>query len=154
DRNQARPPEGRPFRLLEKTPKNALRVPFLAEVFPDATFLYLYRDPRETISSMLDAWRSGRFVTYPDLPGWGQPQWSLLLTPGWEELRVVPLAEVVARQLVTTTETLLDDLEALDPERWCLTSYDKLVADPAAEIGRLCEHLGLAWDVDLGERLP
>lgn len=154
DRNGNRPAPDQPFRLLEKTPKNSLRVPFLAEVFPDATFVYLYRDPRETISSMLDAWRSGRFVTYPDLPGWGQPQWSLLLTPGWEELRDAPLAEVVARQWVTTTETLLDDLEALDPERWCLTSYDKLVGDPAAEIGRLCEHLGLAWDVDLGERLP
>jgi uncharacterized protein (TIGR03032 family) len=154
DRNGARPPSGRPFRLLEKTPKNALRVPFLAEVFPDATFLYLYRDPRETVSSMLDAWRSGRFVTYPELPNWGQPQWSLLLTPGWEELRGVPLAEVVARQWVTTTEQLLDDLEALDPDRWSLTSYDKLVADPSAEIARICEHLGLAWDVDLGERLP
>ena len=34
------------------------------------------------VSSMLDAWRSGRFVTYPDLPGWGGPPWSLLLVPG------------------------------------------------------------------------
>ena len=49
---------------------------------------------------------------------------------------------------------LLDDLEALPPERWCVASYDRLVADPAAEIGQLCEHLGLAWDVELGERLP
>ena len=54
----------------------------------------------------------------------------------------------------TTTEQLLDDLEALAPDRWCVASYDQLVADPSAEIARLCEHLGLAWDVDLGERLP
>ena len=59
-----------PTRLLEKTPKNALRIPFLAEAFPDARFVYLYRDPRETVSSMLDVWRSERFVTYPELPGW------------------------------------------------------------------------------------
>lgn len=154
DRNGARPGGSSRFRLLEKTPKNALRVPFLAEAFPDATFVYLYRDPRETISSMLDAWRSGRFVTYPDLPGWGQPQWSLLLTPGWRDLLDQPLAEVVARQWVETTTMLLDDLEALPADRWCVASYDRLVADPAAEIGQLCEHLGLAWDVDLGEKLP
>lgn len=154
DRNGSRPGGSSRFRLLEKTPKNALRVPFLAEAFPDATFVYLYRDPRETISSMLDAWRSGRFVTYPDLPGWGQPQWSLLLTPGWRDLIDQPLAEVVARQWVETTTTLLDDLEALPADRWCVASYDRLVADPSAEIGQLCEHLGLAWDVDLGEKLP
>ncbi|MGK2947618.1 MAG: TIGR03032 family protein [Acidimicrobiales bacterium] len=154
DRNGSRPGGSSRFRLLEKTPKNALRVPFLAEAFPDATFVYLYRDPRETISSMLDAWRSGRFVTYPDLPGWGQPQWSLLLTPGWRDLIDQPLAEVVARQWVETTTMLLDDLEALPADRWCVASYDRLVADPSAEIGQLCEHLGLAWDVDLGEKLP
>jgi LPS sulfotransferase NodH len=30
-------------RLLEKTPKNALRIPFLRAVFPDALFIYLFR---------------------------------------------------------------------------------------------------------------
>ncbi|HVR97617.1 MAG TPA: sulfotransferase, partial [Thermoanaerobaculia bacterium] len=87
DRDGNRPaPEGRSLRLLEKTPKNSLRVPFLAQAFPDALFIYLYRDPRETISSMLDAWKSGRFVTYPGLPGWKDFPWSLLLVPGWREL--------------------------------------------------------------------
>jgi uncharacterized protein (TIGR03032 family) len=153
DRDGARPPGG-PTRLLEKTPKNALRVPFLAEAFPDARFVYLYRDPRETISSMLDAWRSGRFVTYPDLPGWGGSPWSLLLTPGWQELDGRPLAGVVASQWATTTNVLLDDLQALEPDRWCVASYDRLVADPRAEIGLLCGFLELDWDDDLADPLP
>ena len=155
DRQRQRAPtDGRPVRVLEKTPKNALRIPFLADLFPDATFIYLYRDPRETISSMLDAWRSGRFVTYPDLPGWDGPPWSLLLTPGWRELIGRPLAEVVVDQWATTTDQMLDDLEALGPERWCVASYDRLVADPATEIGQLCRHLGLDWDIELSDRLP
>jgi len=154
DRDGGRPPNGQPFRLLEKAPKNALRVPFLAEAFPDATFVYLYRDPRETISSMLDAWRSGRFVTYPDLPGWGEPPWSLLLTPGWREQRNAPLAQVVAQQWIEATRALLDDLEALPPDRWCVASYDRLVTQPADEISKLCEHLGLAWDIELDGDLP
>lgn len=153
DRDGARPPGG-PTRFLEKTPKNALRVPFLAAAFPDARFVYLYRDPRETTSSMLDAWRSGRFVTYPDLPGWSGSPWSLLLTPGWRDLDGQPLAAVVAAQWATTTEMLLDDLEALGPDRWCVASYDRLVADPRAEIGQLCAFLGLDWDDDLTEPLP
>ena len=104
-----------PWRLLEKTPKNALRIPFLAAAFPDVKFVYLYRDPRETVSSMLDVWRSERFITYPNLPGWSGPPWSLLLTPGWGELRDRPLAEIVSRQWAASVERLLDDLEALAP---------------------------------------
>ncbi|MEO1672044.1 MAG: aspartyl/asparaginyl beta-hydroxylase domain-containing protein, partial [Cyanobacteria bacterium J06631_2] len=57
-------------RMLEKTPKNALRIPFLNAIFPDALFIYLYRDPHENVSSIMEAWQSGRFVTYPNLPNW------------------------------------------------------------------------------------
>ncbi len=142
------------LRLLEKTPKNALRVPFLAAAFPDALFVYLYRDPRETISSMLDAWRSGRFVTYARLPDWEGPKWSFLLVPGWREWSGRPLAEIVARQWAVTTSQLLDDLEALDPDRWCVASYDRLVAEPQKEIERICAFAGLPWDRTLTAPLP
>ena len=57
-------------RFLEKTPKNALRIPFILKAFPDARFIFLFRDPRQNISSLLDSWRSRRYVTYPRLPGW------------------------------------------------------------------------------------
>ena len=83
--------------MLEKTPKNALRVPFLDACFPDAIFIYLYRDPRETLGSMMEAWLSGAFQTYPELPGWEGPPWSLLLVPGWRELIGTPLPELSSR---------------------------------------------------------
>lgn len=153
DRGRNRP-RGGPVRMIEKTPKNALRVPFLAEAFPDASFVYLYRDPRETISSMLDAWRSGRFVTYPDLPDWEGLPWSLVLVPGWRDLSGRPLAEVVAHQWATTVETLLDDLAALPSDRWCVASYDRLVAEPDLEMRRLCAFLDLSWDLELAAPLP
>ncbi|MFM8862267.1 MAG: TIGR03032 family protein [Acidimicrobiia bacterium] len=152
DRTGARPVGG-PTRMLEKTPKNALRVPFLAAACPDASFVYLYRDPRETISSMLDAWRSGQFVTYPDLPGWSGVPWSLLLVPGWRELQGRRLGEIVARQWSTTVDVLLDDLEALPSDRWCIASYDRLVADPDLEIRRLCAVLQLEWDIEIAAPL-
>jgi len=145
---------GSTVRMIEKTPKNSLRIPFLAAAYPDAKFVYLWRDPRETISSMLDAWRSGQFVTYPDLPGWIGDRWSLLLTPGWRDLIGKSLPEIVATQWATTTSMLLDDLEALDPDRWCVTSYSALLADPDAEMTRLCANLDLTWDVQTGGTLP
>ena len=41
-------------RFLEKTPKNALRIPFIKAVFPDARFIYLSRDAGPNISSTME----------------------------------------------------------------------------------------------------
>ena len=147
------PAEGR-VRMLEKTPKNALRVAFFDAALPDAIFVYLYRDVRQTLASMIEAWRSGAFRTYPQLPGWTGLPWSLLLVPGWERLNGRPLPEVVAHQWATTTENLLDDLEALPREQVRALDYGAFLASPQASIERLAASLGLAWDLTLGPRLP
>jgi LPS sulfotransferase NodH len=152
DRGGGRP-QG-PARMIEKTPKNSLRVPFLAAAFPDALFVYLHRDPRPTLSSMMEAWASGRFRTYPRLPDWPRSDWSLLLTPGWREWRDLPPAEVVARQWASATGILVADLEALAPERVRAVSFDALIADPRPVIAALCASLGLGWDRPLASPLP
>lgn len=53
DRDGQSPQERAKF--LEKTPKNSLRVPFFDAAWPDAIFVYLYRDARQTLSSMIEA---------------------------------------------------------------------------------------------------
>ncbi|MFA7321030.1 MAG: sulfotransferase, partial [Dokdonella sp.] len=148
------PPGTGPVRMLEKTPKNALRIPFLIEAFPDARFIYLYRDPRQVLASMLEAWESAGFRTYPDLPGWTGLPWSLLLVPGWRELIDKPLATIVAAQWATTTRTILDDLDGLSAERWCVARYDALLANPGEEIARISGAMGLRWDRPLENLLP
>lgn len=150
---EGRAPIGR-VTMLEKTPKNSLRVPFLARVFPDARFLYLYRDPRETLSSMIEAWRTGRFATYPRLPGWTPPAWSLLLIPGWRALIGQPVETVVARQWSETTRILLDDLAALPRDRVHAVSHERFLAAPQRIVQATCAAFDLAWDRQLGDRLP
>ena len=154
DRDGERPPSATPVRMLEKTPKNALRVKFLNVVFPEGRFVFLHRDARETIGSMIDAWQSGRFRTYPRLPGWQQLPWSMVLVPGWRELLDKPLHEVVAAQWKATMECLLDSIEALPPERWCAMDYVALITEPQKQMSELSAALGLPWDRELGDDLP
>ncbi|MEO6967450.1 MAG: sulfotransferase [Rhodanobacteraceae bacterium] len=151
---QLRKPGPGPVRLLEKTPKNSLRIPFLHKVFPDAMFVYLYRDPREVLASMLEAWESGGFRTYPQLRGWTGPPWSLLLTPGWQEWAGRPLVDIVAAQWETTTRILLEDLAALPPGRCVVARYEALLDNPGREIDRLCAAVGFGWDEAVGDGLP
>ena len=133
-----------PVRLLEKTPKNVLRVPLLKALFPDARFIFLARDPRANVSSMMEAWRSQQFVTYPDLPGWTGMPWSLLLPPGWRQLAGAPLERVAAFQWAAAINLALDDLEDLPEGDWCTVAYEQVVAEPRATFARLCDFAGVA----------
>jgi LPS sulfotransferase NodH len=142
------------IRLLEKTPKNALRVPFFDAMWPDSTFVYLHRDVRETLASMMEAWASGGFRTYPQLPGWTGYPWSLLLVPGWRKLIGRPIPEIAARQWATTTEIMLGDLQALPPERVRVLTYEEFKAAPKAIVQSLAKSLDLDWDRDVGSTLP
>lgn len=140
------------LRFVEKTPKNALRVPFLNAIFPDARFVFLWREPRGNLSSIIDAWRSGRWRTYPRLEGF-DPPWSLLLPPGWAALRGRPVEEIAAFQWQVTNDTLLRDLGAIDPERWVSVDYGRLTADPDTTVRGLAAALGIEVDEALHRRL-
>lgn len=144
-----REPAARPRRalLVEKTPRNALNVPFLLRVFADARFLYLHREPRGAVASLIEAWHvgleTGRFSTFPDLPGWDRRTWCFLLPPGWRALRGRPLAEIAAFQWRAANEAVLRSLAALPPARWMAMRYEALVRDPAAELRRVAAFLGI-----------
>lgn len=149
---------GKPFanedkvRLLEKTPKNALRIPFFDRLFPDARFVFLWREPEENISSIIDAWRDGGWVTYPKLQGWDGPPWSLLLPPGWQGLKGRPLGEIAAYQWSETNRIIMDDLEALPADRRHIVRYADFVADPARVIRGVAGFAGIDFDPALAER--
>jgi hypothetical protein len=145
DRSGRAPAGGEPVRLLEKTPKNALRVPFLLEIFPDARFVFLHRDPRANLSSIIEAWRSGGWVTYRQLPEW-DGEWSLLLPPGYPALRGRPVEEIAAFQWIEANRTILDDLGSVPQDRWTTVRYEDFIADPRQETRRLLEFAGLVAD--------
>jgi len=141
------------LRFLEKTPKNALRVPFLEKLFPGALYIFLFRDARPNLSSMMEAWRSGRWVTYPKLHDWPGLPWSLLLPPGWEQLKGRSLEEVCAFQWETVNRIVLDDLAQIPGHRWTALNYQSLLDDPETTVERLCAFAGLEIDSHLRQRL-
>jgi hypothetical protein len=151
-------PAGRPAdildgrRFLEKTPKNALRIPLFSRVFPDAQFIFLWRDPRENLSSLIEAWRSGDWQTYRELDGFEGP-WSMVLPPGWRALSGRPLEEIAAFQWDSTNRIVRDDLAMLPPDRWTSVEYAELIDAPRATVERLCAFLGLDVDPPLRARI-
>ncbi|MGK5092457.1 sulfotransferase [Deltaproteobacteria bacterium TL4] len=134
------------IRFLEKTPKNALRIPFLKTVFPEALFIYLYRDPRENISSMVECWRSRRFIAYQNLPGWPYKEWSFLLPPGWSSLQNRSLVEIAAYQWNAANSYILEDLHALPKASWRLIRYADLIQNPKETLREISQFAQFPWD--------
>lgn len=148
-----RPPSARPaaVRLIEKTPRNALNIPFLLQLFPDARFVYLHRDPRAAVASLIEAWTlglaTGRFSTFPDLPGWDRRTWCFLLPPGWRSMKGKSLAEIAAFQWSAANAIIVEQLSALAPERWTAVSFESLLGRPPETLRRLAAFAG----VEIGE---
>lgn len=137
-------------RFVDKTPESCLRIPYLATLFPDATFVFLRRRAADNVSSLMEAWRARpRFVKYrlpEELIGLGPlsgNQWSFTLVPGWRDLRDAPLEEICARQYIASNESVLDAHSSMDESRWVDVFYEELVANPVAELGRLYADLDL-----------
>jgi LPS sulfotransferase NodH len=130
--------------FLEKTPRNALNIPFLLKAFPTARFIFLHRSPRSNIASIMEGWetgaKTGQFVTYRDLPGRPGP-WSFLLPPGWQALKAATLPEIAAFQWREANAAILRDLPK---ERSISLTYEELIADPSLSIARLCHFCGVA----------
>lgn len=141
------------IRFLEKTPKNALRVPFLWAMFPDSRFIFLYREAKENISSLMEGWRSRRFIAYRNLPGWAAGDWSFFLPPDWPTLAEATVAEIAARQWAVANGQILADLEEINPEHWCFVPYAELVRHPRQTLHRISKFAQLSWDADLDAKV-
>jgi hypothetical protein len=141
------------IRLLEKTPENSLRIPFLSAAFPSARFLFLHRDARQCVSSILEGWRHEGFVKIPDLPGWPRRRWHFLLPEGWREMSNRSLLDVAAFQWASANKQALEDLETIPRDRWLSVNYDELIATPETVVRRICKFADIVVDEQLGGAL-
>lgn len=135
-------------RFLDKTPRNSLRIPYLLELFPGATFVLLKRDGPPTVSSIIEGWSLRHGISYRlpeslELAEYRGHLWSYLLVPQWRDLKGTTIAEVAAHQYVASYETALSDMEMVPAGSIVEVTYESLVAQPVKEIERLLEFLAL-----------
>ena len=137
----------RTTQFIEKTPRNALNIPFLNKVFPDARFIFLHRKPQSNIASIIEAWtlglQTGRFMTFPKLPEWDRQGWCFLLPPGWRDLIGGSLAEIASFQWRLSNQTIVDNLRQLPRERYSIVSYEEALTTPQATLNKLIDFIGI-----------
>jgi hypothetical protein len=131
--------------LLDKTIANCFHLDALHHVFPDARYVFLVREPRANISSMIEGWaqpeRFGKPMLRPQLEratGRAIDHWCYPAPPGWAAVVHRPLPEICGWSWRRHMEAALDFLErtGIDPVH---VRYEDLVTSPAetlAEVAR------------------
>jgi LPS sulfotransferase NodH len=141
-------------RLIDKTPRNSLRVPFVDAVFPGARYVFLQRDGRDNVNSLINAWRTPRYRTYllPEkhsIAGADGSWWKFVLYPGWRDDVSGPLEMVCAKQWKACNDHALEALARVEAARWIRVRYEDLVARPVEEIRRILEAFDLPYDEEV-----
>lgn len=118
-----------PIRLVEKTPANSLRIPFLVSLFPDARFLFLVRRGEDVVSSLMEGWKNWSRTGDGE---WRFGRWHYLVPPDWQDWRDRSLPEICAYQWVKSTMTAWEDLNRHRAGDFLLLRHEELMADPYA----------------------
>ena len=108
--------------LSEKTPHNLLIFSELLELFPESHFIQIVRDPRSTISSMLQVGKH----------------------PMSRRMKNYKKTTAATNYLQRFFDAGFDAVEKA-PDRVLTVFYEKLVQDPVTESKCICDFLGLDW---------
>ena len=151
--------------VLDKTCINVMRIPYLHKLFPEAKFVFIQRDGRDNISSMMDGWRVGRsdgrfelsqfFGPFPEpvaINGGEFKEWSFFLAPGWQQFSHASLEEVCAFQWISANRMALDARRTIPPAQWVHMRYEDIFERPVEMFGTAFGQLGVPFTRDLQER--
>lgn len=144
-------------RFVDKNNQHGLAVPYLHALFPDATFVYIKRNPGDTLNSMIQGWSMPeRFGTWAqDLPadvqvdGGRYTRWCHYLPRGWRDYLKAPVEEVCAFQYEAIHRSILDAKTRIPGNQWVEVFYEDIVRDPVREIAGIFSRLDLPVDAHI-----
>lgn len=159
-------------RIMEKTPSNLMRIPYVDAIFPESKFLYMVREPLANLSSSELRWRTpihmqhtwerlretpklqlhyylGRFL-YDNISvrifrRKHVSVWGVRYPGVYDDLHRLTTEQVIAKQWVRCCQQAETDLAEIDPQRIMRVRYEDFVASPVDHYQQICRH----FDIDI-----
>jgi hypothetical protein len=162
--------------VMEKTPANILKISYVRAIFPEATFLFIVRNPFSFISSVEFKWQrplttkgigrrlkstpstqlyhyAGRLIRDHFNKRVLRRKYLALWGPRYkgmdQDLKTHDLLTVIARQWSVCSKKAEKDLALFDDGQILRLRYEDFVADPISDLERICAHCGLEMTNDM-----
>ena len=156
--------------VLEKTPANILKIPYVRAIFPEATYLFIVRNPFSFISSVEMKWQrtisskgirrrlqwtpisqlhhyAGRLLGDQFSKVVLRRKYRSLWGPRYrgieEDLKTHDLLTVMARQWAICSRKAEQALALFAPGAVLRLKYEEFVQDPITDLERICAHCRL-----------
>jgi hypothetical protein len=166
-------------RIMEKTPSNVMRIPYVAAILPESRFVYVIREPLANLSSAelrgrrgLNLRRArhrirdtpktqlhhyaGRFVLdhFRVIALRRRPSYYGVRYPGFaEDAKRLSRFELIAKQWVACARQARADLARLEPGRVIHLRYEDFVTRPVEHFQRVLDHFGLTMTTEVERAL-
>ncbi len=112
-------------RVILKNPPHSCRIKVLLDVFPEARFVHIVRDPYAVYPSTIHLWQ------------------SLYRKHGLQRPNFAGLEDFVLSTYTKLYQKLEEGRQHVDPSRFCEMRYEDLIRDPEGQLRRLYAHLEL-----------
>lgn len=162
--------------IMAKTPQDILRIPYVRAILPEATFLFIVRDPFSFISSVEYKWQqtvTGRGIVrrlkatpVSQLHHWVRRYivqqinkrvlrrkylsiWGPRYKGIQDDVKNHDRLTVIARQWSVCSAKAEKDMEAFEDGQILRLKYETFVENPISELERICAHCGLEMSNDM-----
>jgi hypothetical protein len=162
--------------VLEKTPQNILRIPYVRAIFPEATFLFIVRNPFSFISSVEYKWQrpvtgGGIVRRLKDMPlsqlhHWVRRYlvqqinkrilrrkylsiWGPRYKGIQQDLKTHDQLTVIARQWSIPSMKAEKAMAAFEEGQILRLKYEDFVDNPISDLERICAHCRLEMTDDM-----
>jgi len=147
------------IRYLDKTIANCFHLEFMERAFPNAQYVFLVRDPRDAISSMIEGWPYVEHFGKSQLTSIVQSSitttikhWTYPAPPGWQDIISRPLPQICAWSWKKHIEYPLDFFNRRNnPTDVIWVRYENLVDDAVGTTIELVNKLELKFTRKLKE---
>lgn len=114
-----------PRRLILKSPPHTARIKVLRQMFPQALFVHIVRDPYVVYPSTVNLWK------------------TLFVTHGLQKPTFRGVEDMVFENFTRMYDRLDEGKKLLDPQQYYELRYEDLTRDPVNELRKMYDHFQL-----------